>query len=203
MAHEIVEHYGSREERRHVAALRDSGMEVVFGDPEDRPCELLPPEAFPTPEEVRPVPELRRGDGTPDEETGPDCRAAYWQFFSSCAGWPHPPRRGSSTTRFAMRTRIEPAERWIHLLHAGADRAMEALELARYHRADIRYAENRARVALATRDGWETEETFASGSELALGLRRLGLERLMLRTHRSEEAFIDAADAKMTTHRPG
>ena len=91
MAHQIVEHYGSREEQRHVAALRDSGMEVVFGDPEDRPCELLPPEAFPTPEETRPDPELRRRGGTPDEETGPDCRAVYWRFFSSCAGWPHPP----------------------------------------------------------------------------------------------------------------
>lgn len=98
---------------------------------------------------------------------------------------------------------IEPAERWTDLLRGGAARAMEALELARYHRVDIRYAENRAGVALATRDGWETEETFASGSELALGLRRLGLERLMLRTHRSEEAFIDAADAKMDTRRPG
>ena len=73
-AHEIVEHYGSREEQRHIATLRDFGMEAIFGDPEDRPCELLPPEAFPTPEEVRPEPELRRGGGTPDEETGPDCR---------------------------------------------------------------------------------------------------------------------------------
>ena len=48
----------------------------------------------------------------------------------------------------------------------------------------------------------ECEETFASGSELALGLRRLGLERLMLRTHRSEVAFIEAADVKMATDHP-
>ena len=98
---------------------------------------------------------------------------------------------------------VEPAERWTDLLHEGAAEAMEALELARYRRVDIRYAENRASVALATREGWETEETFASGSELALGLTRLGLARLMFRSHRSEEAFIDAADAKMATRSPG
>ena len=97
---------------------------------------------------------------------------------------------------------IEPAERWTELLREGAARAMEALELARYHRVDIRYAENRASVALATRDGWEAEETFASGSELALGLRRLGLERLMFRSHRSEKAFIDAADVKIAADHP-
>ena len=99
--------------------------------------------------------------------------------------------------RDAAEAIIEPAERWIHLLYEGADRAMEALELARYRRVDIRYAANRASVGLAAGDGWEAEETFASGRELALGLTRLGLERLMLRSHRSEEAFIDAADAKM------
>ena len=98
---------------------------------------------------------------------------------------------------------IEPAERWTHLLREGVDRAMEALELARYRRVDIRYAANRASVALATEDGWETEEIFVSGRELALGLTRLGLERLMFRSHRSEEAFIDAADARMATGRPG
>ncbi len=49
---------------------------------------------------------------------------------------------------------IEPAERWTHLLHEGADRAMEALELARYRRIDIRYAANRASVGLATRHGF-------------------------------------------------
>ena len=91
MAHEIVEHYGPREEEERIAELRRSGMEVVFGDPEDRLCDLLPPEAFPTPEDVRPDPGLRRRGGTPDEETGPDSHAVYWRFFSSCAGWPVPP----------------------------------------------------------------------------------------------------------------
>ena len=91
MAHEIVEHYGPREEEERIAELRRSGMEVVFGDPEDRPCDLLPPEAFPTPEDVRPDPGLRRRGGTPDEETGPNSHAVYWRFFSSCAGWPVPP----------------------------------------------------------------------------------------------------------------
>ena len=98
---------------------------------------------------------------------------------------------------------IEPAERWTHLLHEGADRAMEALELARYRRVDIRYAANKASVDLATEDGWEAEETFVSGRELALGLTRLGLERLMFRSHRSEEAFIDAADARVVPRCPG
>ena len=91
MAHEIVEHYGSREEEQRIAELRRSGMEVIFGDPEDRPCDLLPPEAFPAPDEIRPDPELRRRGGTPDDETGPDSRAVYRRFLSSCAGWPHPP----------------------------------------------------------------------------------------------------------------
>ena len=63
----------------------------VFGDPEDRLCDLLPPEAFPTPADIRPDPELRRRGGIPDEETGPDSHAVYWRFFSSCAGWPVPP----------------------------------------------------------------------------------------------------------------
>ena len=50
---------------------------------------------------------------------------------------------------------IEPAERWTHLLYEGADRAMEALELARHRQVDIRYAANRASVGLAAGDGWE------------------------------------------------
>ena len=94
VAREIVEHYSSRDEEGRIADLRRSGMEVVFGAAEDRPCELLPPESFPTPEEIRPDAELRRRGGTPDAETGPNSRAVYWRFFSSCAGWPQPPTPG-------------------------------------------------------------------------------------------------------------
>ena len=94
MAHQIVEHYGCGEEDRRIAGILRDGMEVVFGDPDDRPCGLLPPEAFPTPEDIRPDPELRRRGGTPDEEIGPNSHAVYWRLFSSCAGWPHPPTPG-------------------------------------------------------------------------------------------------------------
>ena len=92
---------------------------------------------------------------------------------------------------------IEPAQRWTHLLHEGAERAIEAVELATYRRVDIRYAGNVAGVELASRDGWEAKEVFASGRELAAGLIRLGLERVMLRAHRSVEEFIRAADARL------
>ena len=44
-------------------------MEIVFGDPEARPCDLLPPEAFPAPEDIRPDPGVRRRGGTSDEDT--------------------------------------------------------------------------------------------------------------------------------------
>lgn len=91
MAHKIVEHYGAREEEERVAELRRSGMEVVFGNSEDQPCDLLPPEAFPTPEDIQPDPVLRRRGGTPDDEIGRNSHAVYWRFFSSCAGWPSPP----------------------------------------------------------------------------------------------------------------
>ena len=75
--------------------------------------------------------------------------------------------------------------------------AIEAIELAAYRRVDIRYAGNRASVALTTGDGREAGETFESGRELAAGLTRLGLERVILREHRSVEDFIDAANAKL------
>ena len=94
MTHEVVEHHGSREEGNRIADLRRSGMEIVFGDPEDRPCDLLPPEAFPAPEDIRPDPEVRRRGGTSDEEIGRNSHAVYWRFFSSCAGWPCPPTPG-------------------------------------------------------------------------------------------------------------
>ncbi len=74
-----------------VEALRRSGMEVVFGAPEDRPCELLPASAFPTPADVRPVPRWRRAGGTADGEIGPNSRTVNSRLFSSCAGWVDPP----------------------------------------------------------------------------------------------------------------
>ena len=66
-----------------------------------------------------------------------------------------------------------------------------------YRGVDIRYTGNKASVDLKTGDGWEAGETFASGRDLAAGLTRLGLERIMLREHRSMEDFIYAADAKL------
>ena len=69
MAHEVVEHHGSREEAKRIADLRRSGVEIVFGDPEDQPCAPLPPEAFPGPEDVRPDPGVRRRGGTSDEDS--------------------------------------------------------------------------------------------------------------------------------------
>ena len=92
---------------------------------------------------------------------------------------------------------IEPAQRWFHLLHEGADSAIEAIELATYRKVDVRYAANQVSIELAAGDEWEAEETFTSGRELATGLIRLGLERVMLRAHRSVEDFIRAADDKL------
>ena len=91
MTRGIVEHYASGEEDARIAELRHAGLEVVFGAPEGRPCDLRSAEAFPSPEDVRPDPELRRRSGVPDEQTGPNSRAVYRRFFSSCAGWPRPP----------------------------------------------------------------------------------------------------------------
>lgn len=91
MTRGIVEHYGPREDEERIAEVRRSGLEVIYGEPQDRPCDLLPPEAFPTPADIRPDAALRRQGGVPDEETGPDCHVVYWRFFSSCAGWPRPP----------------------------------------------------------------------------------------------------------------
>ena len=80
---------------------------------------------------------------------------------------------------------------------AGIQDDIEAIELATYRGVDIRYTGNKVSVDLTTGDGWEAGETFASGRELAAGLTRLGLERIMLREHRSMEGFIYAADAKL------
>ena len=91
MALQHTERYIPNEADANIAALRRTGLEVVFGDPENRPCELLPPEAFPGPDEIKPDTDLRRQGGVPDEETGPNSHAVYWRFFSSCAGWPQPP----------------------------------------------------------------------------------------------------------------
>ena len=91
MTREVVEHYASGDEDARIAELRRAGMEVIVGAPEHRPCDLLAAQAFPTPEDVRPDPELRRRGGVPDEETGANSHAVYWRFFSSCAGWPRPP----------------------------------------------------------------------------------------------------------------
>ena len=103
----------------------------------------------------------------------------------------------------APNTIIEPTQRWSHLLHEGADRAIEAIELATFRKVDIRYAVNHVSIALAAEDGWEAEETFASGRELATGLIRLGLERVMLRAHRTVEDFIQTADARLAALEAG
>lgn len=91
MPREVIERYAPGGDDAHIEALRRGGMEVIFGDPEDRPCELLGPEAFPTPKDIRPDAELRRGCGVADEDTGANSRTVYWRFFSSCAGWRSPP----------------------------------------------------------------------------------------------------------------
>ena len=94
MSSDIVQHYGFGKNDTCIAEFRRAGIEVVFGGVEDWPCDLLPADAFPTPVEVRPDPELRRRGGVPDEETGVSSHAVYWRFFSSCAGWPQPPTPG-------------------------------------------------------------------------------------------------------------
>ncbi len=87
----VVHSYRLGDEDENIARLRAAGMEVVFGGPQEQPCELLPPSAFPGPPAVRPIPALRRQAGILDSETGRNSRTVYWRFFSSCAGWPQPP----------------------------------------------------------------------------------------------------------------
>ena len=87
----VVHSYCLGDENENIARLRRAGMEIVFGGPEEQPCDLLPPSAFPGPHEVRPIPALRRQAGIDDTETGPNSRTVRWRFFSSCAGWPRPP----------------------------------------------------------------------------------------------------------------
>ena len=98
----------------------------------------------------------------------------------------------------APETIIEPAPRWIHLLRQGPEKAIEAIELSAYRTIDIRYSGNGISVELAAGNDWKEKTTFESGRELAGGLTRLGLDRLMLREHRSIDDFIRDADAKMT-----
>ena len=87
----VVKSYCLADENENIARLRRAGMKVVFGGPENQPCDLLPPSAFPGPPDVRPIPALRRQAGIDDSETGPNSRTVQWRFFSSCAGWPNPP----------------------------------------------------------------------------------------------------------------
>jgi hypothetical protein len=50
-------------------------------------------------------------------------------------------------------------------------------------------------VRLTAADGWETEQTFDSGTELAAGLTQRGLEHVMLREHRTVRDFVAIFDA--------
>lgn len=86
-----IRSFSPGDENENIARLRRAGMEVVFGGPEEQPCDLLPPSAFPGPPEVRAIPALRRQAGIGDSETGRNSRTVRWRFYTSCAGWPSPP----------------------------------------------------------------------------------------------------------------
>ncbi len=92
---------------------------------------------------------------------------------------------------------IEPGPQWEHLIRDGPEQAIAAIQYATYRNTRIRYVGDQAEVVLTGADGWQLEESFASGQELAKGLTRFGLERVMLRSHRSTADFIADADAKL------
>ena len=94
---------------------------------------------------------------------------------------------------------IDPAPRWAHLLRHGPDEAIKAIDRATYRTTDIHYAGSKATVALTAGDDWHAEEAFESGSALAEGLTRLGIDRIMRRNHVSVEDFIRAADARLAS----
>ena len=93
---------------------------------------------------------------------------------------------------------IDPARQWTYLLGQGPGEAVAAIEGSRYRSIEIHYGKSAASVSMEAADGWTGMESFASGNELAAGLTRLGLERLMFRDHRSVGDFIAAADAKLS-----
>ena len=93
---------------------------------------------------------------------------------------------------------IDPAPPWMHLLGQGPGEAVAAIEGSIYRSIEIHYGKSAASVSMEAADGWIGMESFASGNELAAGLTRLGLERLMFRDHRSVGDFIAAADAKLS-----
>lgn len=92
---------------------------------------------------------------------------------------------------------IDPAPRWAHLLRQGPEEAIEAIGRSGYRTIDIRYAGKTASLFATAEDGWHYEETYESGSALAEGLTRLGLDRIMRREHLSIDDFIRAADARL------
>ena len=94
-------------------------------------------------------------------------------------------------------TRIDPAPQWHDLLDECAERAVEAIGSATYQRVEVRFSNGVARLAAATADGAETEVAYRSAADLALGMKSMGLERLMLRAHRSQADYIADAQQKL------
>ena len=123
----VVRSYRLGEENENIARLRAAGMKVVFGGPEEQPCDLLPPSAFLGPPEVRPIPALRRQAGISDFETGRNSRTVRWRFSSSCAGWPRPPT--SAEFHDAVRA-LNPSRRQRAVLRAWLAEASDR-EIAR------------------------------------------------------------------------
>ena len=100
-------YWSSEHTRSRLDAARRSGLRIL-GDPAFDPCELYPPEAFPTMEELAPIVRYRRLSGVGDEETGPNSRTVSTRFLSNCRGYAEPPtaaelyeaiRSGSPTGR--------------------------------------------------------------------------------------------------------
>ena len=92
---------------------------------------------------------------------------------------------------------IDPAPQWRHLLDGCADQAVEAIEAATYENVAIRFSGGSARVSTRTIAGVEAETAYESADALAQGLNAMGLQRLMLQTHRSVADYIRDAREKL------
>ena len=92
---------------------------------------------------------------------------------------------------------IDPAPQWHYLIHECAERAVDSIESATYERVEVRFRSGVAHLALATADGAETQLAYRSAADLALGMKSMGLERLMLRTHRSQADYVADTQQKL------
>ena len=96
---------------------------------------------------------------------------------------------------------IDPAPQWEHLVVDGLSVAEAAIEQSTFDRVDIGCAAGEVQLDVHARDGWRRTERFASGQALATAMRRLGLDSIMRREHRTVADFVRSTDALIGRYR--